>query len=79
LKKTNRLGYVGEFREANIKEMNALNDYFSLLRSEFDPKGLFKDQNQYDVGNLIKGVIQKRNEPQIKALIKTTRSYTKIY
>jgi hypothetical protein len=57
--KTNRLGYVGEFREANIKEMNALNDYFSLLRSEFDPKGLFKDQNQYDVGNLIKGVIQK--------------------
>ena len=67
---TNRLGYVGEFREANIKQMNALNDYFSLLRSEFDPKGLFKDQNQYDVGNLIKGVIQKRNEPQIKALIK---------
>ena len=68
--KTNRLGYVGEFREANVKEMNALNDYFSLLRSEFDPKGLFKDQNQYDVGTLIKGVIQKRNEPQIKALIK---------
>ena len=65
-----RLGFVGEMTEATTKEMNALNDYFSLLRSEFDPKGLLKNQNQYDVDNLIKGVITKRNEPQIKALIK---------
>jgi len=65
-----RLGFVGEMTEATTKEMNALNDYFSLLRSEFDPKGLLKNQNQYDVDNLIKGVITKRNEPQIKSLIK---------
>ena len=65
-----RLGFVGEMSEATTKEMNALNDYFSLLRSEFDPKGLLKNQNQYDVDNLIKGVITKRNEPQIKSLIK---------
>jgi len=67
---SNRLGYVGDFKRANTAEMNALNDYFTLLRSEFDPKGLYKNQNQYDLGNLIKGVIQKRNEPQIKSLIK---------
>jgi hypothetical protein len=67
---SNRLGYVGDFKKANTAEMNALNDYFTLLRSEFDPKGLYKNQNQYDLGNLIKGVIQKRNEPQIKSLIK---------
>lgn len=67
---SNRLGYVGDFKKANTSEMNALNDYFTLLRSEFDPKGLYKNQNQYDLGNLIKGVIQKRNEPQIKSLIK---------
>jgi hypothetical protein len=67
---SNRLGYVGDFKKANTSEMNALNDYFSLLRSEFDPKGLYRNQNQYDLGNLIKGVIQKRNEPQIKSLIK---------
>jgi hypothetical protein len=66
---TNRLGFVGEFQEANIKEMTALNDFFGLLRSEFDPKGLLKTQNQYDVGNLIKGVIQKRQEPQFQRLI----------
>ena len=65
-----RLGFVGEMTEATTKEMNALNDYFSLLRSEFDPKGLLKNQNQYDVDNLIKGVITRRNEPQIKALVK---------
>jgi len=68
--KSNRLGYVGDFKRANTSEMNALNDYFTLLRSEFDPKGLYKNQNQYDLGNLIKGVITKRNEPQIKSLIK---------
>ena len=33
-------------------------------------KDYIKNQNQYDLGNLIKGVIQKRNEPQIKSLIK---------
>lgn len=65
-----RLGFVEDMTEATTKEMNALNDYFSLLRSEFDPKGLLKNQNQYDVDNLIKGVITKRNEPQIKSLIK---------
>ena len=65
-----RLGFVEDFTKATTKEMNALNDFFSLLRSEFDPKGLLKNQNQYDVDNLIKGVITKRNEPQIKALIK---------
>ena len=65
-----RLGFVGEMTEATTKEMDALNDFFSLLRSEFDPKGLLKNQNQYDVDNLIKGVITKRNEPQIKSLIK---------
>ena len=67
--KSNRLGYVGEFKRANTDEMNALNDYFSLLKSEFDPKGLYRNQNEYDIGNLIKGVITKRNEPQIKNLI----------
>lgn len=65
-----RLGFVEDFTKATTKEMNALNDFFSLLRSEFDPKGLLKNQNQYDVDNLIKGVIKKRNEPQIKSLIK---------
>jgi len=68
--KSNRLGYVGEFKRAGKGEMEALNDYFSLLRSEFDPKGLYKNQNQYDLGNLIQGVIKKRNEPQIQSLIK---------
>ena len=68
--KSNRLGYVGDFKRANTNEMNALNDYFSLLRSEFDPKGLYTNQNQYDFGNLVQGVIRKRNEPQIKSLIK---------
>jgi len=66
---TNRLGYVKEFRAAGIKEMEALNDYFALLRSEFDPKGLQQVQNGYDVGSLIQGVIQKRNEPALKQLI----------
>ena len=65
-----RLGYVQDFSEATTKEMNALNDYFSLLRSEFDPKGLLKNQNQYDVDGLIKEVITKRNTPQIQKLIK---------
>jgi hypothetical protein len=65
-----RLGFVEDFTKATTKEMDALNDFFSLLRSEFDPKGLLKNQNQYDVDNLIKGVIKKRNEPQIKSLIK---------
>jgi hypothetical protein len=68
--KSNRLGYVGDFKRANTNEMNALNDYFTLLRSEFDPKGLYTNQNQYDFGNLVQGVIRKRNEPQIKSLIK---------
>lgn len=68
---TTRLGYLGEFREFNKKQANALNDYFKLLKSGFNTNLLNTTDpvNAFDAGKLIQDVIQKRNQPVINDLI----------
>ena len=62
---TRKLGYVGEFRKFNIEEANALNDYFGLLKTGFGTS----TGSTFKTGNLIKEVIESRQEPAIKGAI----------
>ena len=68
---TSRLGYMGEFRDFNVKQAESLNDYFKLIKSGFNTKTLGTDQpvNAFDAGKLIQDVAKKRNQPIINDLI----------
>jgi len=68
---TARLGYMGEFRDFNVKQAESLNDYFKLIKSGFNTKLLGTNQpvNAFDAGKLIQEVAEKRNQPIINDLI----------
>ena len=59
---------MGEFKEFNLNQAKALNDYFGL-KSGFG-SSTSKPINAFEGGTLIQGVIKKNNEPIIKALNK---------
>jgi len=65
----NKLGFMGEFRDFNLNQAKALNDYFGFLKSGFG-SSTSKPINAFEGGTLIQGVIKKNNEPIIKALNK---------
>tara|TARA_R100001163_G_scaffold18025_1_gene15979 strand:+ start:2647 stop:5409 length:2763 start_codon:yes stop_codon:yes gene_type:complete len=65
----NKLGFMGEFKEFNLNQAKALNDYFGFLKSGFG-SSTSKPINAFEGGTLIQGVIKKNNEPIIKALNK---------
>ena len=65
----NKLGFMGEFKDFNLNQAKALNDYFGFLKSGFG-SSTSKPINAFEGGTLIQGVIKKNNEPIIKALNK---------
>ncbi len=69
--RTQRLGYVGQFREFGIDQATALNDYFKLLRSGFDKNALSTGSavSPFDAGSYVQNVINKRNDPVIRSLV----------
>jgi hypothetical protein len=64
-----RLGYMDRFRTAGIKQAEALNDYFKILKSGFNTGAGGKPINQFEAGELIQKVIRRRNEPAMQNLI----------
>ena len=63
----NKLGYMNDFKTMNVENATALNKYFSFLKSGFNTNG--RGLSDFETGQLIKEVAEKRNQPIIKELI----------
>ena len=61
-----RLGYTKEFTEVGTKKMQALNEYFNLLKNKFGNA----TGSTYDTGLDIVKVLNERNNDVVKNLIK---------
>ena len=64
--KTKKLGKVEEFRKFNKDEADALNKYFGIIKKAFGTS----NDTTFDSGNLIKKVVEKRQEKPIQDIIK---------
>ena len=63
----NKLGFMNDFKTMNVENATALNKYFSFLKSGFNTNG--RGLSDFETGQLIKEVAEKRNQPIIKELI----------
>jgi hypothetical protein len=63
----NKLGYMNDFKTMNVQNATALNKYFGFLKSGFNTNG--RGLSEFETGQLIKEVAEKRNQPIIKELI----------
>jgi len=63
----NKLGFMNDFKTMNVENATALNKYFSFLKSGFNTNG--RGLSEFETGQLIKEVAEKRNQPIIKELI----------
>ena len=63
----NKLGFMNDFKTMNVENATSLNKYFSFLKSGFNTNG--RGLSDFETGQLIKEVAEKRNQPIIKELI----------